>query len=57
VIDSAPASAVLGSSGTVEVSWDVSSDPATSGRKYLGAISHSDAGGLIDLTVVEIEDE
>jgi hypothetical protein len=57
VIDSAPASAVLGSSGTVEVSWDVSSDPATTGRKYLGAISHSDAGGLIDLTVVQIEDE
>lgn len=55
-IDSAPATAVLGSSGTVDVSWDVSSDPATTGRKYLGAISHSD-GGLIGLTVVEIEDE
>jgi hypothetical protein len=41
----------------VDISWDVSSDPATTGRKYLGAISHSDGSGLIDLTVVEIEDE
>jgi subtilisin family serine protease len=57
VIDSAPASAVLGSSGTVDVSWDVSSDPATTGRKYLGAVSHSDGSGLIGLTLVGIEDE
>jgi hypothetical protein len=56
-VDAAPASATLGGSGTVDISWDVSSDPATTGRKYLGAISHSDGSGLIDLTVVEIEDE
>jgi hypothetical protein len=55
-IDNAPASATLGGSGTIDVSWDVSGDPATSGRKYLGAISHSD-GGLIGLTLIRVEDE
>jgi subtilisin family serine protease len=56
-IDNAPASAVLGSSGTVDVSWDVSGDPATEGRKYLGAVSHSDGGGLIGITLIRVEDE
>jgi subtilisin family serine protease len=56
-VDGAPASATLGASGTVDISWDVSSDTATSGRKYLGAVSHSDDAGLIGLTVVSVEDE
>jgi subtilisin family serine protease len=56
-IDNAPASATLGSSGAVDVSWDVSGDPATAGRKYLGAVSHSDGGGVIGLTLIRVEDE
>lgn len=56
-IDSAPASATLGASGTVQISWDVSSDPATSGRKYLGAVSHSDGSSTIGLTLISVDDE
>ena len=50
-VDSAPASATLGVTGTVDVSWT----GAASGTKHLGAISHSDAGGLIDLTVISVD--
>jgi subtilisin family serine protease len=50
-VDDAPASATLGDSGTVDISWNA----AAGGTKHLGAISHSDGGGLIDLTVVSVD--
>ena len=49
-IDSAPASATLGTTGTIDYSWS----GLTGGVEYLGAVSHSDAGGIIGLTLVEI---
>jgi hypothetical protein len=57
MIDSAPTEATLGESATIDVSWDVSGDPMAEGRKYLGAVSHSDGSGLIDLTIVAIDDD
>jgi hypothetical protein len=51
VIDSAPAAAVQGESGTVEASWT----GATAGQWHLGAVSHSNADGIIGLTVVEVD--
>jgi hypothetical protein len=56
-LDAAPAAAVVGNTESVQISWDVSGDTATVGRKYLGAVSHSDASGLIGLTVVEVDDD
>jgi subtilisin family serine protease len=50
-IDSAPTSAVLATSGTIEVSWD----GLSSGMSYLGAVSHSDASGLLGLTLVSVD--
>lgn len=52
-IDSAPASATIGTLGTVDVSWS----GLTSGDLtdwYLGAVSHSD-GGLLGLTLVNVD--
>jgi subtilisin family serine protease len=49
-VNSAPASAALGATGTVEIGW---SGLAASTR-YLGAVSHSDGAGLLGLTLVEI---
>jgi subtilisin family serine protease len=57
IIDSAPGSASVAVTDSIEFSWDVSGDSATSGRKYLGAISHSDAGGVIGLTLVNVDDD
>ena len=56
-LDSTPNAASLGATEPVAISWDVSADTATTARKYLGAVSHSDGGGLIGLTVVEIDDD
>ena len=53
----APTTATLGSTEPVTISWDVSTDAATTGRKYLGAVSHSDGVDLIGLTVVEVDDD
>jgi subtilisin family serine protease len=50
VLDSAPASAVTGASGSVEVSWS----GLDTGGQYLGAVSHSDASGVLALTLVEV---
>jgi subtilisin family serine protease len=50
-VDSAPASAVLGATEAVNISWS----GAAAGTKHLGAVSHSDSGGLIDLTVVSVD--
>jgi len=49
-VDSAPASAVIGTTGTVGFSWA----GLTGGIDYLGAVSHSDADGLLGLTLIEI---
>ncbi len=50
-VDSAPNEAVIGTSGTVTVSW-AGLDP---GGSYLGAVSHSDGAGLLGLTLVAVE--
>jgi hypothetical protein len=51
----APASATIGDSGTVEVSWaDLPTGP---GEKQVGAISHNDADGPIDATSIEIAND
>ncbi len=50
-VDSAPAAAVIGTSGTVDVSWS----GATAGEWHLGAVSHSDASGVIGMTLVEVD--
>lgn len=48
-VDSAPGSAAIGTTGTVGYSWT----GAPAGNS-LGAVSHSDGGGIIGLTVVEV---
>ena len=50
-VDSAPASATLGASETVDVSWS----GAATGTKHLGAVSHSDGSGLLGLTLISVE--
>ena len=50
-VDSAPTSATIGTTGTVDVSWS----PATAGQWHLGAVSHSDSGGIFGLTLVEVD--
>jgi hypothetical protein len=47
----APASATLGATETIQVDWA----GLDAGTKYLGAVSHSDAGGLFDLTLIGID--
>jgi hypothetical protein len=47
----APASAVQGGTGTVDVDWS----GLDADEKYLGAISHSDASGLQELTLISVE--
>jgi subtilisin family serine protease len=49
-VDSAPASAVLGTTGTVEASWS----GLSASTHYLGAVSHSDASGVIAITLIDI---
>jgi subtilisin family serine protease len=50
-MDSAPASATLGTTGTVDISWS----GATAGSWYLGAVSHTGDAGLMGLTLVDID--
>ena len=50
-IDSAPGAAVNGTTGTVTASWSGLPDPGP----YLGAVSHSDGGGLLGLTLVAVD--
>jgi subtilisin family serine protease len=50
-VDSAPAAAVIGTTGTVDVSWS----GLAAGVRHLGAVSHSDAGGLISFTLVNVD--
>ena len=49
-VDSAPASATIGTTGTIDFSWS----GLTGGEEYVGAVSHSDASGVIGLTIVEV---
>jgi subtilisin family serine protease len=49
-IDSAPTSATIGSVETIDFSWS----GLSSGTDYLGAVSHSDASGVVGLTLVEV---
>jgi hypothetical protein len=51
VIDSAPASAVGGTTGTIDLSWS-GLVPST---EYLGAVSHSDGSGIMGLTLVSVD--
>jgi len=50
-ISGAPTSATQGSTATLTVDWNGLGD----GTKYLGEISHSDAGGLLDMTLIGID--
>jgi len=50
-IDSAPAAAVIGASGAVDVSWSGAAD----GEWHLGAVSHASDSGLLGLTLVEVD--
>jgi hypothetical protein len=50
-VDSAPTSATVGTTDTIEVSWSgLSSD-----TRYLGAVSHTGDAGLMGLTLVEVD--
>ncbi len=51
MVDSAPTSATIGTTGTVNISWT----GATTGQWHLGAVSHSDGGGIFGLTLVEVD--
>jgi subtilisin family serine protease len=52
-LDSAPASATLGSTEVIDLSWaGLDLD-----MKYLGAVSHSDAGGVFSLTLINVSTE
>ncbi|WDE02682.1 S8 family peptidase [Thalassomonas actiniarum] len=51
VLDNAPTSATLGAIETVDVSWS----GASAGQWHYGAVSHAGGGGLIGLTLVEVD--
>ena len=50
-ITSAPSSAAISATGTVTASWT----GATPGVSYLGAVSHSNASGVLALTLVDVD--
>jgi len=50
-IDSAPASAVAGAVEPVDIRWT----GLSAGTSYLGLVSHSDGGGLLGFTTVEVD--
>jgi hypothetical protein len=50
-VDGAPSSAVIGETGTIDVSWT----GATDGEWHLGAVSHAGGSGLLGLTLVEVD--
>ncbi len=49
-VDNAPASATVGATGMVDVSWS----GLAAGTEYLGAVSHTGDVGLMGLTLVEV---
>ncbi len=50
-VDNAPTSATLGTVGTIDISWS----GLTAGETYLGAVSHSDASGILGFTAVQVD--
>ena len=50
-VDLAPASATLGVTGTINVSWT----GGTAGQWHLGAVSHTGPSGLMGLTLVDVD--
>lgn len=50
-IDSAPTSATIGVTETVDVSWS----GAAAGEWHLGAVSHADGSGLLGLTLIDVD--
>lgn len=52
-VDSAPASAEIGVTAAVDVSWT----GLAAGTNYLGAVSHTGDSGLLGLTLVEVSVE
>jgi subtilisin family serine protease len=50
-VDSAPAAAMVGATEPIDLSWT----GATAGEWHLGAVSHSDASGLMGLTLVDVD--
>jgi hypothetical protein len=54
VVDSAPASAMIGTIGTVDISWSGLTSGSI-GDWYLGAVSHTGDVGLMGLTLVNID--
>jgi subtilisin family serine protease len=51
VVDSAPASATMGATETIQVSWT----GATAGGWHLGAVSHTGDVGLMGLTLIDVD--
>jgi hypothetical protein len=49
-VDAAPTSAIIGTTGTVDISWS-----GLGAGKHLGAVSHSDGGGVIGVTLIEVD--
>jgi len=52
---SGPSSAEIAATGTINVNWSGLLTGAAA--KYLGAVSHSDAAGIQDLTIVRIDND
>jgi hypothetical protein len=50
-LDSAPAAAVIGAPGSIDISWS----GLAADQKYLGAVSYADAGGLFGLTLISVD--
>jgi len=50
-IDQAPASATVGETGVIELSWS----GLTAGTSYLGTVSHSDGTGIVASTLVSVD--
>jgi hypothetical protein len=50
-LDSSPASATIGITGTIDVSWS----GLSSGTTYLGAVSHTGDAGLMGFTLVNVD--
>ena len=50
-VTSAPASAIVGTTETVQVGWTA----AAAGEWHLGAVSHTGDAGLMGLTIVEVD--
>jgi len=52
VIDSAPAAAVVGTTGAIQYSWS-----GLAADKYLGAVSHNRGADRIDATLVSVDND